>query len=70
MAGRVVAVEPDPVAREELVANAVLNPELEAHVHVYSHCVHSLCGKAAMKGDPGGSWSSILFKDDHVSSCA
>lgn len=38
-ARHVHAIEPDPIAHEELVANIILNPDLQARVTVYSHCI-------------------------------
>lgn len=64
VAPRVVAVEPDIVARSELVANVALNPFLEPRIRVYDKCISNKKGKITMKGDPGGSWSSILFFND------
>lgn len=59
----VLAFEPDNVARSELVANVWLNPAFEPKIRVTPKCVSHERKTVQMKGDPGGSWSSILFGD-------
>lgn len=61
---RVVAFEPDIAARSELVANVALNPLLEPRIHVYDSCISDKREQLAMKGDPGASWSSLMFIGD------
>ena len=58
------AFEPDPAARSELVANVALNPLFEQRLRVHPLCLSHADEEVTMKGDPGGSWSSVLFFDD------
>jgi FkbM family methyltransferase len=57
-AGKVLALEPDPAAFEELWANVRLNPELVgSKAHVYRHCASDRVEKATITSVVGStSW--------------
>ena len=49
-AGRVLALEPDPRAFNELLANLALNPALARRTAAFRHCLSSASGPATMTG--------------------
>jgi FkbM family methyltransferase len=62
-AGRVVAVEADPVALAQLRRNLAANPELAARVDVVANALHLAAGSVRMgsRRKPGDSMSSVLL---------
>jgi len=52
-AGSVLAIEPDPLAFEELWANTRLNPEFAARTWVYRHCASDRTERVSIKSVPG-----------------
>lgn len=62
---RVVCVEPDPVAREELCRNLGLNPDVEHRTAVHGFAVAAEDGTATMSADrAGGSLSTLIASRD------
>ncbi|MBF0595768.1 MAG: FkbM family methyltransferase, partial [Candidatus Omnitrophica bacterium] len=59
------AVEPDPVAFEELTQNLALNPSLAGKVTVFQGCISDVSGKVSFGSQTkfGDSQSSLLFAD-------
>lgn len=55
------------LSRTLQAANAYLNPLFEPRIRIVDKCVSHERSSVTMKGDPGASWSSILFFDDKVS---
>jgi len=61
------AIEPDPLAFEQLKNNIDLNPELKSHVSLSNQCIADLCGITYLSPKPGSkggdSSSSLVFKN-------
>ena len=62
---RVLALEPDPAAREQLLANLAANPDLRARVAVSDRALAAGTGPVRLgaRRKPGDSMSSVLFED-------
>jgi FkbM family methyltransferase len=62
-AGRVVALEPDPAALDQLRANLAENPDLASRIEVVPRALHPVAGSVALgvRRKPGDSMSSVLL---------
>ena len=59
------AIEPDPIAFQELQENVFLNPSLEGRLTLYQGCISSLSGKATIgsRRGFGDTLSSLVITD-------
>ena len=69
IAKKVYAIEPDPIAFNELKKNVLLNHVLKEKIELHQICIH-ICSDQVKFGsmlNGGDSMSSILFKDSKTS---